>query len=56
MPLPIADIMAMRDIPIMIGVACLGLFFLATNRAMTRAEGGISLALYAAYMTYIYIS
>lgn len=56
MPLPIADIMAMRDIPIMIGVVCLGLFFLATNRAMTRAEGGISLALYAAYMTYIYIS
>ena len=42
-PLPISDMMAMRDIPIMIGVACLGFIFMASGRAMSRVEGGISL-------------
>ncbi len=53
-PLPISDMMAMRDIPIMIGVACLGFIFMASGRAMSRVEGGISLALYAAYMGFIF--
>lgn len=53
-PLPISDMMAMRDIPIMIGVACLGFIFMASGRAMSRLEGGISLALYAAYMGFIF--
>ncbi len=53
-PLPISDMMAMRDIPIMIGVACLGLIFMASGRAMSRVEGGICLALYAAYMGFIF--
>ncbi|MGB0477837.1 MAG: calcium/sodium antiporter [Parvibaculales bacterium] len=53
-PLPISDMMAMRDIPIMIGVACLGFIFMASSRAMSRLEGGLSLALYAAYMSFIF--
>ena len=53
-PLPISDMMALRDIPIMIGVACLGFIFMASGRAMSRVEGGISLALYAAYMGFIF--
>ena len=53
-PLPISDMIAMRDIPIMIGVACLGFIFMASGRAMSRVEGGISLALYAAYMGFIF--
>jgi cation:H+ antiporter len=53
-PLPISEIMAQRDIPIMVGVAGLGLVFMATKRGMSRLEGGISLTLYAAYMAYIF--
>jgi cation:H+ antiporter len=53
-PLPISDILAARDIPIMVGVAGLALVFLASNRGMSRLEGGISLALYAAYMGFIF--
>lgn len=53
-PLPISDMMALRDIPIMIGVACLGFIFMASGRAMSRVEGGLSLALYAAYMSFIF--
>lgn len=52
--LPISDTLAMRDIPIMIGVAWLGLFFMASGRRMSRQEGGICLALYAAYMGFIF--
>ena len=52
--LPISEMMAMRDIPIMIGVACLGFIFMASGRAMSRLEGGLSLALYAAYMGFIF--
>ena len=37
-PLPISDMMALRDIPIMIGVACLGFIFMASGRAMSRVE------------------
>lgn len=53
-PLPISAIMAQRDIPIMVGVAGLGLVFMATKRGMSRLEGGISLTLYAAYMAFIF--
>jgi cation:H+ antiporter len=53
-PLPVSEMMALRDIPIMIGVACLGLFFMASGRAMSRLEGGLCLALYAAYMSFIF--
>lgn len=53
-PLPISEIMAQRDIPIMVGVAGLGLVFMATKRGMSRLEGGIALALYAAYMAFIF--
>lgn len=52
--LPISGTLAMRDIPIMIGVAWLGLFFMASGRRMSRQEGGICLALYAAYMGFIF--
>jgi cation:H+ antiporter len=53
-PLPISDILAARDIPIMVVAAGLGLVFLASNRGMSRLEGGISLTLYAAYMGFIF--
>ena len=53
-PLPISDLMAMRDIPIMFGVACLGFIFMASGYRMARTEGLACLALYAAYMVYIF--
>ena len=53
-PLPISDMMATRDIPIMIGVACLGFFFMATGRAMSRFEGALGLLLYVAYLGFIF--
>ncbi len=53
-PLPISEMMAMRDIPIMFGVACLGFIFMASGYRMSRVEGGICLALYASYMAYIF--
>ncbi len=52
--LPISGTLAMRDIPIMVGVAWIGLFFMASGRRMSRQEGGICLALYAAYMGFIF--
>ncbi len=55
-PLPISSIMAMRDIPIMVGVACLGLFFMASGRGMSRFEGAACLTLYGAYMGFIFTS
>lgn len=54
-PLPIAAEMSSRDIPIMVAVAWLGLFFMATGRQMARVEGIMCLALYAAYMFFIFI-
>jgi len=53
-PLPISDMMAMRDIPIMFGVACLGFIFMASGYRMSRVEGAVCLTLYAAYMGYIF--
>ena len=53
-PLPVSEMMAMRDIPIMIGVACLGFIFMASGRAMSRLEGALSLALYTVYMGFIF--
>lgn len=53
-PLPISEMMAMRDIPIMFGVACLGFIFMASGYRMARGEGLACLALYAAYMGYIF--
>jgi hypothetical protein len=38
----------------MVVAAGLGLVFLASNRGMSRLEGGISLTLYAAYMGFIF--
>ena len=55
-PLPIAAEMSLRDIPIMAAVAWLGLFFMATGRRMARGEGLLCLALYAAYMGFIFIA
>lgn len=52
--LPIAPTMAVRDIPIMVAVAALGLFFMASGRHMSRQEGVICLALYASYMGFIF--
>lgn len=53
-PLPVSEMMAMRDIPIMFGVACLGFIFMASGYRMSRVEGGACLTLYAAYMGYIF--
>ena len=38
-PLPISDMMAMRDIPIMIGVACLGFIFMASGAPCRGSKG-----------------
>ena len=53
-PLPISADMAVRDIPIMCAVAGLGLWFMASGRRMTRGEGAFCLALYGAYMGFIF--
>ena len=53
-PLPVSAAMAMRDVPIMAGVACLGLLFMVSGRRMSRHEGILCLALYAAYMGFIF--
>ena len=53
-PLPISPDMAMRDVPVMCGVAALGLLLMATGRRMARSEGLMCLALYAAYMGFIF--
>ena len=44
-PLPISEMMAMRDIPIMIGVACLGFIFMASG-----ACRGLRVALASPFM------
>ena len=53
-PLPVSGAMAMRDVPIMAGVACLGLLFMVSGRRMSRREGLLCLALYAGYMGFIF--
>lgn len=53
-PLPISPDMAMRDIPVMVGVAGLGLLFMVSGRRMSRREGIFCLTLYAAYMGFIF--
>lgn len=52
--LPVSSEMATRDIPVMCGVACLGLLFMVSGRRMARGEGLLCLALYAAYMGFIF--
>ncbi len=54
-PLPIPIAMAYRDVPVMFGVAVIGVFLMTTGRQMSRAEGGGCLALYVAYISYIYL-
>ena len=52
--LPISPTLAMRDMSIMVAVAWLGLFFMASGRRMSRREGAVCLLLYAAYMGFIF--
>lgn len=54
-PLPIGGALAARDVWVMFAVAVLGFYFMTTRRAVSRAEGGICLALYASYISYIYV-
>ncbi|MDC0131325.1 calcium/sodium antiporter [Alphaproteobacteria bacterium] len=53
-PLPIADVLAHRDVWVMFAVAVLGIYFMASKRAMSRAEGGLAIALYAGYIAFLY--
>lgn len=54
--LPISPTLAMRDMTVMVVVAWLGLFFMASDRRMSRREGAVCLLLYAAYMGFIFSS
>ena len=53
-PLPISAALASRDLPVMVAVAALGIFFMASGHRMSRAEGLVCLTLYAAYMGFIF--
>jgi cation:H+ antiporter len=53
-PLPIADVLAHRDVWVMLAVAVLGVYWIASKRVMSRAEGGTALALYAGYIAFLY--
>ena len=53
-PLAISDVLANRDVWVMMGVAVLGVYFMSTHRTMSRLEGGLCLALYIAYIGFIY--
>lgn len=55
-PLPIAGVLASRDVWVMFGVALLGFYFMTTGRAMSRLEGMVCLALYASYIAIIYVA
>ncbi|MFW2437313.1 MAG: calcium/sodium antiporter [Parvibaculales bacterium] len=53
-PLAISDVLANRDVWVMLGVAILGVYFMSTGRTMSRLEGGICVALYISYIGFIY--
>ena len=53
-PLAISDVLANRDVWVMLGVAILGVYFMTTGRTMSRLEGGICVALYISYIGFIY--
>ena len=53
-PLAISDVLANRDVLVMLGVAILGVYFMSTGRTMSRLEGGICVALYISYIGFIY--
>jgi len=53
-PLAISDVLANRDAWVMMSVAVLGVYFMSNHRTMSRLEGGLCLALYIAYIGFIY--
>ena len=53
-PLAISDVLANRDVWVMLGVAILGVYFMSTGRTMSRLEGGVCVALYISYIGFIY--
>lgn len=53
-PLAISDVLANRDVWVMLGVAILGVYFISKGRTMSRLEGGICVALYISYIGFIY--
>lgn len=52
-PLNISDHMANIDILVMIAVAMVGMFMMRTGWRFSRLEGGVCLAAYAGYTTYL---
>jgi cation:H+ antiporter len=53
-PLPIVGELAQRDVWVMLGVAVLGVYFMASKRRMSRLEGAVCVALYVGYIGFIF--
>ena len=53
-PLPIVGELAQRDVWVMLGVAVLGVCFMASKRRMSRLEGAVCVALYVGYIGLIF--
>ena len=46
--------LAQRDVWVMLGVAVLGVYFMASKRRMSRLEGAVCVALYVGYIGFIF--
>ena len=53
-PLPIVGELAQRDVWVMLGVAVLGVYFMASKPRMSRLEGAVCVALYVGYIGFIF--